>query len=422
MNQEDAEALVHVGAGTITGNLFRRYWIPACLSEEVPDRDGAPIRFRLLGEDLVAFRDTNGVVGLVDAFCPHRRAPMFFGRNEECGLRCVYHGWKFDAEGTCVDMPSEPPDSLFKTKVKIGAYPTWEAGGLVWTYMGPADKRPPTPDYEYLRVPASHRHVSKTLQSCNYLQALDGGVDTSHSSFLHNEDMRSNNGLRARDGAPRIELEKTAYGFTYVGTRNVGDDGLYCRVYHYMLPTVQVRGFVTKWTSAEPHETPTIHGHFWIPIDDETTWMYNYMYGVDAAAEITPEFAEGFESWTGRGREHVLPGYRLKANLENDYFLDRERQKTLTYTGIPGGANTQDIAITEGMGPIADRTKEHLGTSDRAVITARTLLLEAGRDVAEGRDPRGLDPATYRGVRAYDAVVKRDQDWRALEPQLIAKW
>jgi phthalate 4,5-dioxygenase len=422
MLKEDAEQLVHVGAGTITGELFRRYWNPACLSEELPENDGAPIRIRLLSEDLIAYRDSDGKVGLIDAFCPHRRAPMFFARNEECGLRCVYHGWKFNRDGNCVDMPSEPADSLFKAKVRITAYPTWEAGGIVWAYLGPETELPPYPDYEYLRAPGTHRHVSKTMQSCNYLQALDGGVDTSHSSFLHNEDLTSDGGLRARDGAPKIELEKTDYGFTYVGTRDVGEDGRYCRVYHYILPTVQVRGFVTKWASAEQHETPTIHGHFWVPIDDETTWMYNYMYGVHEDAAITEEFAEAFESWTGRGKEHMLPGYRLKQNLDNDYKIDRERQKKLTFTGIPGGANTQDIAITEGMGPIADRTKEHLGTSDRAVITARQLLLEAGRDVAEGRKPRGLDPATYRNVRAYDAVVKRDQDWHALEPELVAKW
>jgi len=422
MNAEEHEALVRVGPGTITGELFRRYWIPACLSEELPERDGAPIRVRLLGEDLIAFRDSDGHVGLVDAFCPHRRAPMFFGRNEECGLRCVYHGWKFDKNGTCVDMPSEPPDSLFKTKVTIKSYPTWEGGDLIWTYMGPPADQPPYPDYEYVRAPKSHRFISKTLQSCNYLAALDGGVDTSHSSFLHNEDITTKAGLRSRDGAPNIEVERTDYGYRYVGTRDVGDDGLYCRVYHYMLPTVQVRGFVTKWTSAEKHEVPTIHGHFWIPIDDEHTWTYNWLYSVDESTPITDEWAWNFESWTGRGKEHLIPGtYRLKQNLENDFLIDRHRQKTKTYTGIPG-LNTQDVGIQEGMGPIPDRTKEHLGTSDRAVIVARQLLLEAGRDVAAGRKPKGIDPATYRDVRAYDAVVPRGQTWRALARELVAKW
>jgi phenylpropionate dioxygenase-like ring-hydroxylating dioxygenase large terminal subunit len=147
LKPEENERLCRVGPGTPMGALLRRYWLPAVLSEELPEADGAPVRVRMLGEDLIAFRDSNGEVGLVSAFCPHRRAPMFFGRNEECGLRCVYHGWKFDRNGTCVDMPSEPPDSLFKTKVTIDAYPTWEGAGMVWAYLGPPEHRPPVPDF-----------------------------------------------------------------------------------------------------------------------------------------------------------------------------------------------------------------------------------------------------------------------------------
>src|SRR5579875_720451 len=176
LTPQENERLTRVGPGTPMGNVFRRYWLPAALSSELPEPDCPPVRVRILGEDLVAFRDTEGKVGLVSAYCPHRRAPMFFGRNEECGLRCVYHGWKFDRTGTCVDMPSEPPDSLFKTKVTIKSYPTWEGGDLIWTYMGPPAEQPPVPDYEYVRAPKTHRFVSKTLQRCNYLAALDGGV------------------------------------------------------------------------------------------------------------------------------------------------------------------------------------------------------------------------------------------------------
>jgi phenylpropionate dioxygenase-like ring-hydroxylating dioxygenase large terminal subunit len=186
LSQQDNERLTRVGPGTPMGNLFRRYWIPALLSEELLEADGPPVRVRLLGEDLVAFRDTEGVVGIVAAYCPHRRAPMFFGRNEECGLRCVYHGWKFDRNGACVDMPSEPPDSLFKTKVTIDAYPTWEGGGMVWIYMGPLELKPAPPDHELVRAPANHRHVSKLFEDCNYLQALEGGIDPTHATILHN--------------------------------------------------------------------------------------------------------------------------------------------------------------------------------------------------------------------------------------------
>src|SRR6202140_3908931 len=172
LSKEDNERLTRVGVGTPMGNVFRRYWIPALLSSELAEPDGTPVKRKLLGEDLVAFRDSNGAVGLVDAFCPHRRAPMFLGRNEKCGLRCVYHGWKFDRTGACVDMPSEPPDSLFKSKVSIEAYATHEAGGMGWAYLGPRNRQPPPPDSELLRAPATHRHVSKTFEDCNYLQAL----------------------------------------------------------------------------------------------------------------------------------------------------------------------------------------------------------------------------------------------------------
>jgi phthalate 4,5-dioxygenase len=186
LSHADNERLVRVGPGTPAGTLFRRYWQPACLSSELPEPDGAPVRVRLLGEDLIAFRDTTGAVGLVDAFCPHRRAPLFFGRNEECGLRCVYHGWKFDVAGNCVDLPSEPDGSPMKAGIKLTAYPTHEKAGIVWAYLGPAATMPAPPDYEWTRAPATHRYVSKTYEACNYLQAVEGGLDTAHSSFLHN--------------------------------------------------------------------------------------------------------------------------------------------------------------------------------------------------------------------------------------------
>src|SRR5580658_9180408 len=223
LKKEENERITRVGPGTPMGEVMRRYWQPILLSRELPEADGPPLRVRILGEDLIAFRDTDGKVGLIDAFCPHRRAPMFFGRNEECGLRCVYHGWKFDRDGTCVDMPSEPPDSLFKTKVKIGSYPTWEGAGMIWTYMGEGERMPAVPDYEFVRAPESHRFVSKTFERANYLQALEGGLDTSHSSFLHNNRMGDRASLRSRDTAPRLEVDRTSYGYTYAGIRRIDD-------------------------------------------------------------------------------------------------------------------------------------------------------------------------------------------------------
>jgi phthalate 4,5-dioxygenase oxygenase subunit len=423
LRPQDNERLTRVGPGTPAGALFRRYWQPALLSNELGDRDGAPVRVRLLGEDLVAFRDTNGDVGIVDAFCPHRRAPLFFGRNEECGLRCVYHGWKFDKNGTCVDMPSEPPDSLFKTKVTVTAYPTWEGAGIVWIYMGPRELQPPPPNYEWVRAPDTHRRVSKTFEDANYLQALEGGLDTAHSSFAHNERIGDNNWVRNRDGAPRLDVERTDYGYTYVSTRNLGADGSYVRVYHYVMPAQQQRGGVTSWTGIGKADVPRLDGHIWVPIDDETTWVWNMIWSYDENIPITDEWHAKDEARFGRGKDDLIPGtFKLKKNLANDFMIDRQLQKTQTFTGIVG-INTQDMALQEGMGQIVDRSKEHLGTSDKAIIACRQLLLEAVQAVEDGQMPRALDPSTYERVRPYDAVVPPGKTWETeFAPELIAKF
>jgi phenylpropionate dioxygenase-like ring-hydroxylating dioxygenase large terminal subunit len=421
LSPEENERVTRVGRGTPMGETFRRYWIPVALSSELTEADGDPVRVRVLGEDLVAFRATDGAIGLVDASCPHRLAPMFFGRNEECGLRCVYHGWKFDVHGTCVDMPSEPPDSLFKTKVTIAAYPTWEGGGIVWAYLGPKETMPPPPDYELTRAPATHRHTSKTFEACNWMQALEGGIDTAHSTHLHNMAIHDKTRLRNRDGAPRIEVERTDYGYRYAGVRRAGDDD-YVRVYHYVMPAQQIRGGVTDRHGKGLNEVPAIHGHIWVPIDDESCFAYNWMYSYDPQIPITPEWAESWESYTGRGKEHLLPGFRLKQNKDNDYLIDRDVQRTQTATGI-AGVNTQDFAMQEGMGTVVDRSREHLGTSDRAIIAMRQLLVEAIDAVARGERPRAAAPDAYAKVRATDRLIPHGEPWRErLESELVARF
>lgn len=403
------------------GTVMRRYWLPAALSAELPERDGAPVRVRLLGEDLICFRDTSGAVGLVEGFCPHRRAPMFFGRNEEHGLRCVYHGWKFDREGSCVDMPSEPADSLFKSKVTIVSYPTSERGGVIWAYLGDALQMPPPPDYEWVRAPASHRFVSKTFEHCNWLQGMEGGLDTAHSSFLHNERLDDRTHQRIRDKHPRIDVERTGYGYRYASTRDLGSDGTYVRVYHYIMPAQQMRGILTTGTG-ERQKVPKFAGHMWVPIDDTHTFVYNMMWSYDESIPITEDYAWSYEAHTGRGKDDLLPGFKLKANLANDFFIDRAKQRTQTFTGIKG-INTQDMALQEGMGPICDRSREHLGTSDRAIIAARQLLLEACDEVAAGRTPRGVDPKSHGSIRPFDGRLEVGRDWQtAFAQELLAKW
>jgi phthalate 4,5-dioxygenase oxygenase subunit len=423
LTQELNELLTRIGPGTPMGQLFRRYWLPATLSAEVPDPDGPPVRVRLLGEDLVAFRDSTGAVGLVAAYCPHRRAPMFFARNEECGLRCVYHGWKFDAAGNCVDMPSEPPDSIFRTKINIDAYPTWEGGGLVWAYLGPRAEMPPFPQYEWLRAPATHRRVSKTLENANYLQALEGGIDTAHSSFVHNNDLGNAERLKSQNTHPKLEVEPSPYGFRYAGIRDVGDDREYIRVYHFLMPAMQMRA---AWLthSGKPQQLPTLRGHIWVPSDDEWSNVYNWMCSADPDKEISDDTWERHERNAGRGSEDFIEGtFRLRRNLSNDFLIDREMQRTRTYTGITG-LNTQDYAVQEGMGPICDRTQEHLGTSDRAIIMARRLLREAVDDIEAGRQPRGSDSTEAAFARPAEAVLQGvGTPWQEAKKDLLtAQW
>jgi phthalate 4,5-dioxygenase len=422
LKHDDNERLVRVGPGKPAGELFRRYWQPAVLSSEV-DADGAPLRVRLLGEDLVAFRDTQGRVGLVDAFCPHRRAPMFFGRNEECGLRCVYHGWKFDVHGQCLDLPSEPPDSPMKAKARLLAYPTVERGGVVWAYLGPAEQKPEPPDYEWLRAPPTHRFVSKTFERCNYLQALEGGLDTSHSSFLHNNSIGNGRMLRSRDTAPRIDINPTDYGYSYVSTRSAGEGKSYVRVYHYVMPFQQMRANYTARQGEGREKVPKFDGHLWVPIDDETTFVYNWACAYDESVQLTPEYMAEWEVAYGRGKDDLVPGtFALKRGPMNDYLIDRAAQKTQTYSGIKG-VNTQDFALQEGMGPIVDRSKEYLGTSDRAIIAMRRLLLDATHAVERGERPKGSDPASHRNVRPHDRVIDSQEAWQtAFKEELVAKW
>jgi phthalate 4,5-dioxygenase len=422
LSREDNERLCRVDAGTPMGEMMRRYWQPALLSWEVKENDGAPVRVRLLGEDLVAFRDTKGRVGLVDAYCPHRRAPMFYGRNEECGLRCVYHGWKFDVDGNCVEVPALPEDNPFINKVRIKSYPTYEKAGVIFAYLGPPERKPPFPNYEWMRAPDTHRHVTKNYQASNYLQALEGGLDTSHSTFLHNNRMGVRNTMRNCDSTPKIDVYPTDYGYSYVSTRTIDDERRYIRIYQYVMPFQQMRGDVTD-DFGQRSKVPKIDGHFWVPIDDYQTHVWNWMYGADEAAEITPEFAEADEKRAGRGKDDFMPGtFKLKSNPSNNHMIDRDLQRTKSYTGIVG-VGTQDMAVQECMEPIADRTQENLVWTDKAIMVMRKMMLEATRAVERGEDPPGIDPASHSIIRPYDTVIKAGMDWRQeLAGELRAKW
>jgi phthalate 4,5-dioxygenase oxygenase subunit len=419
LSREENELVTRVGPGTAMGATMRRYWLPACLTEEVPTPDSPPVRVRLMGEDLIAFRDTSGQVGLLGAYCPHRRAPLFLGRNEECGLRCMYHGWKFDVAGNCVDMPNEPAESTFRFKIHQKAYPCEERGGIVWAYLGPPEKRPPLPGLEWLRAPAGYQHASKTFEECNWLQALEGGVDSSHSSFLHHDRSRprpqATLQYRGRSGAPRLEVLTTDYGFTYASIRHLQEEQRnYVRVYHFVMPFYQLRYFEGY------HGHPLSQGHIWVPVDDEHTYVYNWICAADDTP-LTPELIHEVEMEAGRGPDDLLPGYVPKRNKGNDYLLDRELQRAGNSIGVRG-INTQDFAVQEGMGSIVDRSEEHLGSSDLAIIATRRLLLQAARDVAAGGDPLGVDTSGMR-VRPAEMLLPKSTSWaQAMQGALVARW
>lgn len=421
LSPEENQILTQVGPGTPMGEVMRRYWMPALLSAEIPTPDCPPVRVKLLGEELVAFRDSQGGIGLLDEFCPHRLASLFLGRNEECGLRCVYHGWKYDVAGACVDMPNEPADSNFKDKIHITAYPTLEQGGVIWAYMGPADKRPESPGMEWSRAPESHRFVSKTHEFANFAQAVEGGIDTVHSSFLHNNDMSNERHFKRIDTAPKLEVERTSYGFRYAGIRNLGEIGNYVRIYQFVLPFHQFRSHQVDFGGSGKREAmPMIQGHMWVPMDDQNTMVFNWMLSVDEDKPLSPEFILKRETSAGRGPNGE--GVERHQTRANDWLIDRELQRTKTFTGIRG-LNTQDLAVQESMGPIIDRSREHLGTTDKAIIQFRRCLLDAARDLRNGIEPPGADSKAYRNLRAADVTIGKDVRWQeAAKDKLVARW
>jgi nitrite reductase/ring-hydroxylating ferredoxin subunit len=360
-----------------------------------------------MGEDLVAFRDTTGKVGLIQNNCPHRGASLFFGRNEESGLRCVYHGWKFDVDGNCLDMPNEPAESDFKHKVHAVTYPTEERGGLIWAYMGPPELRPSLPQLEWTVVPDSHRFVSKRLQESNFLQAMEGGIDSSHVSFLHSWIDKSRRpplplGSLAKyldaDRHPHFEVLDTDYGLVVGARRNAEEDSFYWRITQFLVPWFQM-------IPADPGGS--ISGHAWIPIDDEHCWAWTVTWN-PAAPLSDPEIAR-LES--GHGVHATVDRqYRTLANMSNDYLIDRQKQRHESFTGIKG-IGEQDMACQEGMGPIYDRTQEHLGSSDTAIIQMRRRLQQLCTELEAGHEPVAASrPDAYR-VRSTTLLLKRDEDW-----------
>jgi phenylpropionate dioxygenase-like ring-hydroxylating dioxygenase large terminal subunit len=412
---EENELLTRTGPGTPMGNLIRRYWIPAIRADEVPEPDCPPVRVRLLGEDLIVFRDTRGRVGVLDQFCPHRRASLFFGRNEECGLRCGYHGWKFDVDGNIVDIPSEPDFQSWKVKPTVKAYPAIDRGGIVWTYMGPPDRKPAPPEYEYCLVGEAHRYVSRRWEDCNWLQGLEGGIDPVHVPFLHKYELSSDPLHKDTVGAEYTGIShmmfdsvEREYGVNIVARRDAADDSYYWRIGQFLYPC---------FTMAPPYGDNAMGSNAWVPRDDESFWRW--IVSCHPTRPLTNS-ERGMMS-EGKGT-HVRVDENLRglANRDNDYFIDREGQKQeKTFNGIYT-VGLQDKAMQENQGasPIHRRQDEQLVNSDKSIVMVRKRLLAAMRDNEEGRDPPGLTPAHQR-IRSATLVERRDVPFETVARDIL---
>jgi len=408
------------------GNFMRQYWIPFAKSGELA-RDGTPLRVLLLGEKLVAFRDSQGRVGLMDHLCPHRCASLVLGRNEEDGLRCIYHGWKFDVTGKCVDMPSVPPHQDFKDKVHATAYKVVDRHGILWAYMGPRQSAPPPlPMFEATLLPEQDVDLFFTMRSCNWMQALEGDIDTSHFGFLHvghldPDDVPEGHPLEhtAGDRAPEYHVREVPWGTNYGAYRKVKPETIYWRFANYMFPF---------WTQTPQGEFPVnIQARAWVPLDDTHTMMIFWRRRTGgprssgeplkngkplAGARPAPDFLPDDTGWLGR--------YRLVADESNDWLIDREAQRSKRiYSGIDH-IGLQDQAVTESMGAITNHMKEHLGPGDVMIARTRYRALKAARDFAAGQPAPGADNAEIMmGARSGYFELHESVPWQDAYAQKI---
>lgn len=402
MNKEMSETLTRTGPGTPMGTLMRRYWVPALMSSEIPEPDGPQVRVGLLGEKLLAFRNTDGRACLIDEFCSHRGVSLYFGRNEENGIRCAYHGVKFDGDGRCVDVPSSPQACA---RMHIKGYPCVERGGIVWAYMGPPDKQPAPPELEWCMLPPDHVFVSKRIQACNYLQAMEGGIDTAHVSYVHRYEVDTDpmhQGVKAldyikADGNVVFEIEKTSFGLSLFGRRLGEPDSYYWRVTQWLFPW---------FTLIAPFGDHALGGHVWVPIDDHNCWAWSINW--QPKQPLSAHEREAMQAGKGIHVEYEAPGsFVPKANVTNDYLIDRVAQREKrSYSGV-FGFSAQDYSLQESMGPIQNHEAEQLLPTDKAIVMARRMLYEAAQGLAQGVEPPALDASEQR-VRPAGVLLPRD--------------
>lgn len=406
LTKQRNDLITQTGPGTPMGEVFRCYWHPALLAEELPGPDCEPVRIELLSEKLIAFRDTEGRLGLIDELCAHRRTSLWFARNEENGLRCPYHGWKYDVTGQCIEVPSEDAD--YCKNIRLKAYSLVEKGGILWTYMGDPEKKPPLPEWEFINVKPARRFTTKRFQACNWLQAMEGGIDSSHVSFLHSKSLETDplfkgaggNKYNLGDMKPVFEVSDTEGGLLIGARRNAEDNQYYWRITPWIMPS---------FTMVPPRGDHPVHGHFWIPINDNScwTWSFDYKSQRDFTAIELAAMADG----QGVHCKYVPGTYLPLANKSNDYLMNRNAQKAgLTYSGIESIA-IQDAAMQESMGPICDRSNEKLAPTDKGIMMARRKIFKAIKNLQKnGEIPPGVDPA-HHNIRSASVLLPQDHDY-----------
>ncbi len=414
LTNEENELLCRVEGQAPMGQLMRRHWTPVCLIEEVSEPDGTPVKARVFGEDLVVFRDTQGRVGVMDEYCPHRRVSLVLGRNEDCGLRCLYHGWKMDVHGNVLEMVSEPVASGMAQKVKHLAYPTHEWGGFVWAYMGPPETQPAFEPPPWAPTEQTRVTIAKVVIPCNWAQILEGAIDSAHSSSLHSSDMvparvdgaQATDSLWLRpstDKAPRMQVERGGYGFRYAALRRPITQAT---VNDYVRSTV----FVAPATVLIPPNNLYNVANINVPADDTSTAFYFIAWGHPSNTPDTATWRKFLGQQVGIDLDDKYAPLRNRAN---NFWQDRAAMKAGNFTGITGFPN-QDVAMWVTMGPIADRTHERLGASDLAIVEFRKQMLEAVRSFQDNAAAIGTGPLRIPDtVCAFQAIVPKTTDWRA---------
>ena len=415
LTSEENDLLCRVEGDAPMGGLMRRHWIPVALTEEVPEPDGTPVKARILGEDLVVFRDTDGRVGVMDEYCPHRRASLVLGRNEEGGLRCLYHGWKMDVGGSVLEMSSEPSGSALKEKVTHHAYPVEEWGGWIWSYMGPRESIPPFEPPPFAPSADIRVSIAKAIIPCNWAQILEGAIDSAHSSTLHSSDFvparvkageaTDKNWLRpSTDKSPRLQVQHTPYGFRYAALRRPIMNGA---THEYVRTTVFVAPFSVLVPPNNLYNVANVN----VPLDDTHTAFYFVAWGDPASTPSTEEWRKFLGQQVGPDLDQY---YGLKRSIDNRFWQDRQAMKAGNFTGIRGFPN-QDIAMWLTMGPIADRSLERLGASDQAVVEFRRRMVEAARAFREGKPAIGTGVGLVPpGTCSFQAVMPKTTDWRTI--------